>query len=376
MQISVWEQESFYSPRDIIIAGAGLAGLWCAYELKKRHPLLTILILEKGPVPLGASTRNAGFACFGSPSEILEDINRLGEEAVLKIVEMRYKGIHKTLAILGAGMIDYDDCGGYECIDSTSPIFQDLTDKIHWLNLALREITGSDQTFRDAGTKLLDFNLRGFDALIGNELEGGIHSGRLVAALTAKVRELGVDILTGFDISGWEETTRGLRIRTTQEVAFSAGKLLLCTNAFSRSLLPDFPVQPGRGQILLTAPVPGLSLSGTFHYDQGYYYFRNIGNRILLGGARNKDFQTEETLETGISGLIQHDLENFLYRHLTEIPGIPIENRWSGIMGFTPDKKPLLTTVSPGVTALIVCNGMGVALSPIMAEYAASLVSG
>jgi len=59
---SVWENESFFSPRDIIIIGSGFTGLWSAYYLKKANPDKSILILERGMIPCGASSRNAGFA--------------------------------------------------------------------------------------------------------------------------------------------------------------------------------------------------------------------------------------------------------------------------------------------------------------------------
>ena len=39
MQVSIWEKESFYAPKDVIIIGSGLSGLWCAWFLKKKKPL-------------------------------------------------------------------------------------------------------------------------------------------------------------------------------------------------------------------------------------------------------------------------------------------------------------------------------------------------
>jgi gamma-glutamylputrescine oxidase len=91
MQLSVWEKESFFEHQDIIIVGSGLVGLWSALELKEKHPRLKITILERSMVPAGASTRNAGFACFGSPSELLHDKEISGEDRMWRIVEMRYK---------------------------------------------------------------------------------------------------------------------------------------------------------------------------------------------------------------------------------------------------------------------------------------------
>ena len=95
MQISFWEQESFFAERDIIIIGAGLCGLWYAHDLKLRNPGLKMLILDRGIIPSGASTRNAGFACFGSPTELLYDEEVMGAERMWQIAEMRYKGIQK-----------------------------------------------------------------------------------------------------------------------------------------------------------------------------------------------------------------------------------------------------------------------------------------
>src|SRR5690242_8388342 len=114
MQLSIWEKESFFAKRDIIIVGAGLCGLWCAHHLKLKHPTLKILILDKGIIPSGASTRNAGFVCFGSPTELLHDAAIMGAERMWQIVAMRYKGIQKIKGCFGAAEINYEDCGGYE----------------------------------------------------------------------------------------------------------------------------------------------------------------------------------------------------------------------------------------------------------------------
>ena len=64
--------------------------------------------------PQGASTKNAGFACFGSLSEILDDLNHHSEEEVLKLVHQRVQGIQHLRSNLGDKAIDYQELGGYE----------------------------------------------------------------------------------------------------------------------------------------------------------------------------------------------------------------------------------------------------------------------
>ena len=95
LPLSVWESELFFAPKDFIVIGSGFTGLWSAYYLKKRYPDKSVVILERGIIPSGASSRNAGFACFGSFTELESDTQQHGESEMLELVEMRFKGLEK-----------------------------------------------------------------------------------------------------------------------------------------------------------------------------------------------------------------------------------------------------------------------------------------
>src|SRR5580692_8250982 len=114
--LSVWEKESFFAPADVIIAGSGLVGLWSAYYLKKKAPRLTITVLERGLIPTGASTRNAGFMCFGTLSEMAAGVKEMGEDQFLELTEMRYKGLKKISKTFKDKEIGFQRQGGYELI--------------------------------------------------------------------------------------------------------------------------------------------------------------------------------------------------------------------------------------------------------------------
>jgi gamma-glutamylputrescine oxidase len=206
MLLSIWEKETFYAPQDIIIIGAGLMGLWSALELKKRNQKLRITILERNTTPLGASTRNAGFACFGSPTELLHNIETLGTDGMLEVVEMRYKGIEKIKQHFADEVIGFDPCGGYECINQNYSNWEMLDDKIDWLNELLTGITGNQTIFQRVDEKLAGLGLQQFDALIENVTEAALHSGKLVQALTQKVQSEGVSVLYGMEVTSWEKT--------------------------------------------------------------------------------------------------------------------------------------------------------------------------
>ena len=373
--LSIWEKESFYGPQDVIIIGAGLMGLWSALELKKRKANLRITIIERNTTPLGASTRNAGFACFGSPTELLHDADTIGIDGMLEIVEMRYKGIEKIKTYFTPAQIGFDLCGGYECINTNYPHWDHLDEKMAWLNGLLKDITGDATIFRRSDDKILSLGLQNFDALIENASEAALHSGKLIESLTQKVQSEGVHILYGMEVTGWEKSNGQMHLSTSQGVNLSSHQLLFCTNAFTQALLPELTIMPARGQVIVTSPIPGLAMKGTFHFDAGFYYWRNLGNRVLIGGARNAAFEEEQTTDLAGSPMVRNALEAFLKQHLRPEYSYTIEHHWSGIMGFTADKKPFAGQMSDGVFASIACNGMGVALTPIIAEKTADLLT-
>ncbi|RWZ89707.1 MAG: FAD-binding oxidoreductase [Hydrotalea sp. AMD] len=371
--ISIWEKESFFAPQDVIIVGGGLMGLWTAIALIENARTLRVTILEKNITPLGASTRNAGFACFGSPTELLHDAQKLGESAMLTITEKRFRGIEKITHYIPKNQIEYDPCGGYECITNDQLKLDTIADSIAYLNKLLAPITGTKRTFIRNDAALSTLGLQHFDALIQNKMEAGLHSGKLVQALQTEAISLGVQILSGIEVTECLQHNNGVQLHTRQNLVFTAEKVVLCTNAFSNNIFTGqtIPVTPGKGQIILTSPIENLPLHGTFHFDAGFYYWRNLGNRILLGGARNKAFEEETTTSLTTSATIQTALEDFLKTHLHPSIHYTIEQRWSGIMGFTDNHLPYIHFIEPNILAAIACNGMGVALTPIIAEEVA-----
>ena len=113
--ISFWEQHSFLHS-DILIVGGGILGLSVACSIKERDPKKNVTVLERGILPTGASTKNAGFACFGSLTELLADERTLGKEKMLSLVEKRWKGLQRLRARLGDSTIDFQQHGGYELL--------------------------------------------------------------------------------------------------------------------------------------------------------------------------------------------------------------------------------------------------------------------
>jgi gamma-glutamylputrescine oxidase len=374
MQISIWEKETFFAPQDVVIIGSGFVGLWSAFFLKRKNPELKITIVERGLVPTGASTRNAGFACFGSLSEVVHDAQAMGTDKMLQLVEMRFKGLERIQKFFPNEVIDFELCGGYELYDHDSiNNTNDLLQNIEYINSLLKPITGTKKTYRLADDQLQHFGFGNTKHLVKNNLEGYLHSGKLLQALLQRVQGMGVQVFTQTEVKSFENHGAQITIHTNQPINLSTNQLLLCTNAFTHHLFPDIDIVPARGQVLLTSPIEGLPWSGTFHSDEGFYYFRNLGNRVLLGGARNKAFEEETTTELSTSDFIQSLLESYL--NTTVLPNhqrqYRIEHRWAGIMAMGSEKLPIVKQLQDGVYCAVRMSGMGVALAPVVGRQIA-----
>lgn len=371
---SYWEQKSFLSGFDVIIIGSGIVGLSSALNLKAKHPALQIGVLESGFLPSGASTKNAGFACFGSVSEAIDEIKSEGEDNFLSLVEMRWKGLSRLRKNLGDEAIRFKQYGGFEIFKKSEKDFASACiEQIHRLNNLLKPIIGRHDIYAVANAKIADFQFSGIENLIENKYEGQIDTGRMMGALISKVAGMGVKIFNCCRVQQIEGEVGNHTLKTNQG-DFKSKSIIVATNAFAPDLLPELEIIPGRGQVLVTEPIKNLKVRGTFHYNRGYTYFRNIDNRILLGGFRNLDKDTEQTTEPGTTDLIQNALEELLHENI--LAGIMprIEHRWSGVMGFGPELKPIVREVRPGVYCAVRCSGMGIAIGSLLGEKVAQLV--
>lgn len=358
--LSYWEKSSFIH-HDLIVVGSGLVGLSTALDYQLAHPEKKVAVIERGLFPSGASTKNAGFVCFGSISELAENTRTDSQDELLSLVEKRYKGGLELRQLLGDQRIDYRPVGGYE-LDFNGELHERINTFNDWLKPLFKH-----PVFSDARDKIPSF---GFDqtkvkGLVKNQFEGSIDTGKMMDAFARKVREAGVQFYTQTEVLHYVEQTNGVEVAVSiaeGSLQFFTSQLALCTNAFTKALLPEADLEPGRGMVLVTKPLTWTPPQGTFHYHSGYNYFRNAGNRILLGGARHLDLKGETTTKEGINSRLESQLKEDLKSFIAPERPLEIDYAWSGIMAFGEGKAPLLLHPSSRVHAAVRLGGMGVAL--------------
>ncbi len=374
--LSFWEKNSLLQ-YDYLIIGAGIVGLSAAASLIEKNKAQKILVIERSLFPTGASTKNAGFACFGSVTELLSDLQKMSEKSVQELVVQRWNGLQKLQKRLGEKNIGLLNHGGYELIAEKET---DCLQHISKVNELLEPIF-QDKVFeqRDDLIKPFGFNQEKVKHLIYNRFESQIDTGAMMVSLLNYVQQKGVRVLTGCEAVQFEENREKVFVKvknpleSKQSIVFKANKLLICTNAFTSSLLPDIDLKPGRGQVLVTKPIEQLPFKGVFHYDEGFYYFRNYGKRIIFGGGRNLDFKGEETTKIETTTQIIDHLKDQLKEVIIPQLDFEVDHQWAGIMAFGDNKQPIFKVLSPNIAIGVRLGGMGVAIGSELGDKLAGL---
>lgn len=370
MQLSYWEIKNWFTNVDFTIVGSGIVGLHCALELRERFPESKILILEKGILPQGASTKNAGFACFGSLSELIDDLKTHSEEEVIQLVQKRWNGMQLLRKRLGDATLDFKPYGGYELfLQDDDATYSECLQKMPFLNEILKPLFKAD-VFSKEVDRFAFANIKEYS--IFNPFEAQIDTGNMMQALLKEAISKDILILNQAEVSSYTDKNDSAEL-VVNDYSFNTKKMLFATNGFA-SQLTNNEVKPARAQVLITEPIANLDIKGTFHLDKGYYYFRNFEDRILLGGGRNLDFEGETTTDLSQTEKIQNKLEDLLKNVILPNQEFQIAHRWSGIMGIGAHKNPIVSQLSNNVYCGVRLGGMGVAIGSLIGKELADLV--
>ena len=217
-------------------------------------------------------------------------------------------------------------------------------------NDLLRPLLGSN-AFEVCSTKKIQefgFSPKHIESIISNNFEGQLDTGKMMSSLLRHVRSLGVEVLNGAEVIDFEEKNDFIQIHvqpslSSSRIVFNATKIAVCTNAFTSKLLDSILLELGRGQVLITKPIEHLPFKGIFRFYKGFYYFQNVGNRVLFGGGRNLNIKGKTSLELKNTSLIINDLKEKLRGVILPNTPFEVDMHWAGIMAFGQDKSPILS---------------------------------
>ncbi|MHA1128201.1 MAG: NAD(P)/FAD-dependent oxidoreductase, partial [Alphaproteobacteria bacterium] len=182
----------------------------------------------------------------------------------------------------------------------------------------------------------------GFCGGVVFDKDGALHPAKYLAALAAKVRAAGADILEGTPVLKLEESGGNYRLHTARGQTV-ATKVAICTNGYTGPQFPDFRrrVLPLRSAMIATEPLPPevmarLMPKGRIYGDSrriiAYYRPSPDGTRILFG-SRATGFHDDPT------GNAKH-LHRSLVAIFPELARTKIDHVWSGLVAYSFDHAP------------------------------------
>jgi glycine/D-amino acid oxidase-like deaminating enzyme len=372
MNTSYWERESFLLNYDVLVVGAGIAGLSAAIELKKIHPKYNVAVLERSWLSDGASSKNAGFACFGSISEFVDDLNDLSFEDVVSLAVRRFRGIEKLVRDYSEEVLKLEWNGGHEVFfQDDKELFAECCAHVEKFNDAFESALG----LRPYTVHFVN-EFQGIKNLVGvisNKYEGGLNTGAMLFAMRERALKCGVQFFNGVEVCSYFRNGNEVHVETNAGV-WRTKRLAFCTSSFHSFLFEDLEMSAKRNQVIVTKPLSDLKLNGTFHHQQGFNYFRNIDGRILMGGMRHLFPNTEATGIQGNTAEVVNALTDFLQHKIHTTSAIEIDLAWSGILGVGKDERPVVKEVEEHVFVGARLGGIGVAIGSLIGEELAALI--
>jgi len=210
---SWWDQSVLLKPFDFAVLGAGLNGKQIAIKLKQKHPKARVAMIDRLPIPYGASTRNAGFACFGSVTEIVDDLSHTNPTEVLNTLHKRQKGIQQLVDEFGADAIGFSPTGSYELFYDEKG-FDLAYQAMPSINQMIKEVTGVESVFEPVSTAGLRTGF--YSNGLYNPYEGMLNSGQLNQTITEKALNIGVIPMFGFDVEHINAVDHGYELVATR----------------------------------------------------------------------------------------------------------------------------------------------------------------
>jgi len=367
--LSFWEKSVYFENIDFLIVGSGIVGMSTALFLRKKYRDASIVIIERGYLPTGASSKNAGFTCFGSPTELYDDLKNMNESEVWETFANRYNGLKCLFELIPPNSINYVSCKSWDLIESgvKNEIDQEFID---YINKKAKEITQIDDVYFEDKLATKRFGFDHIQTAYCNQLEGAINTGMLLKEMHKKTIDANIQVLFGVEALSMSSNAQGVILQTSQG-PIDTSNCIIATNGFAKKWIED-DINPARAQVIVTNEIKNLKVNGTFHFQKGYYYFRNIGNRILLGGGRNLDFKGETTESFETTPKIQQKLEELMRSTIIPNQEFSIDYAWSGIMGVGDVKSPILKMLNKNTAVGVRLGGMGVALGSQVGKSLAS----
>jgi glycine oxidase len=351
---------------DVLIVGAGVIGLACAWRAARAG--LGVRVLERDRVAAGASGVAAG---------------------MLAPVGEAHWGEGELLALGLASLAAWDDFAAEVEAESSLPTGYERAGALHVAldrdeaealrrrhELHVRHGLDSEW-LRPSGCRELEPGLApGVSGGLHAPGEATVDPALLCAALAAAARSHGAVIEEGAEVRGGSFAEEGAEleladgsVRRGRTVVLAAG----CWSGAAGWVPPEArpPVRPVKGEILTLRGDPADPVCSRIVAGERAYLVPRSDGRLIVG-ATVEEHGFDATVTAG--GV--HELLREAYRLVPEIAELELVEARAGLRPGSPDNAPLIGASGP---SLIVATGHyrnGVLLAPVSADAVLALLQG
>lgn len=395
-------------PRSVVVVGAGVAGLCCAYYLRKRD--LDVVVVESNRVGSGASWGNGGWVCPAQAGPLPEPgLTLLGLRALFSAdsplyfkpanwielapwllrfwsycSESDYRHGVEAIAQLGSGVFDLIDEMAGDGVEF----------EMHRLGMIVAARRADDA--RAELAKLAPMRAHGYELpeevtsgaelhelepALAPEVDAGflvrqhwhVRPDSFTAGLAAKLRQMGVEIVEGAEVVDFELSGSSVAAVRTTAGTHSADAVLLAAGAWTRPLAKmlgvGFPMQGGKGYSFFVTPtvVPRHSvLLVDVHVG-----CTPLGEQMRIGGTMEFSGLNTRLDHRRIETILKGARSSFLPWQGDAV------DYWAGMRPITPDGLPVLDRAAPFENVFLATgySMQGVTLAPPAGLALAELIA-
>ena len=345
---------------EVVVVGQGAAGLTAGAVLAEAG--VDVVVLDARHPGAGASGRNGGFLLAGLAEAHHEVRRRLGRERATTLY-------HRTA----------------EALATTAAAHPDAVRRVGSLRVSRSSEEDADVDAQYAAMREDGLPVERYEGPEGRGLlfpgDAAFHPLRrarelALRATAAGARLLGAAAVT--EVAPRAVDTDAGRLRATRGV-------LVAVDGGLEHLVPALRgrVRSARLQMVGTAPAHDVVVERPVYARYGLDYWQQLPDgRVLLGGGRDVGGEGEWAQgdwargpwDAPTSPSVQAHLDHLLRADIGTTA--PVEQRWTGVVGFTPDHLPVLAEPEPGLLAVGGYSGTGNLVGPLCSAWAVDRLLG
>lgn len=209
-----------------------------------------------------------------------------------------------------------------------------------------------------------------------DQVDASVNPSALTHLIAGEAQRLGAEIIENCPVTHVESGKVSHAFGETE-----ADLIILATNAYTAQLMPSFEslVFPIRGQVLATEPIAQANIDPVacitnFGYD--YWHWTQNGE-LIIGGRRFIDEHGETGTDDIVNPSVQEALEGLGKEMYPQFGDMKVKHRWSGIMGFSKDGKPIIGPIDsdPTLWCAVGFTGYGLGMCWSVGEAIAEVLN-